>query len=87
MEDLSTILMLCCPGIKSILLRCNNLSTEGVEYLRNGIMEGNSNSITTLGLESIYLFMFINIIDCDIGSRGHEVLMELCKNCPELKIV
>lgn len=54
MEDLSTILMLCCPGIKSILLRCNNLSTEGVEYLRNGIMEGNSNSITTLGLESIF---------------------------------
>lgn len=89
MQDLSTILMLCCPGIKTILLRCNNLSTEGIEYIRNGILEGNSNSLTTIGLESIYILylLYYYLLDCDIGAKGHEVLMELCNSCPELKIV
>lgn len=56
MKHMSTLIMLSCSSLNIITLRSNKITTDGVEYLKNAILEG-YNNVRTLGLESIFYYI------------------------------
>lgn len=56
MKHMSTLIMLSCPSLNIITLRSNKITTDGVEYLKNAILDG-YNNVRTLGLESIFYYI------------------------------